>query len=325
MLRRRDFMVMLGGAAVDWPIAVGAQETMPLIGFLTNGPDRGGSGTISQFRAGLAEYGYSEGKNIRVEYRFSGYQEDVAERYAAELAALNVQLIVALPPYAARAAQHATATIPIVMRVSADPVTTGMVASLARPGGNVTGLSTETGSLYGKRLEILKELVPRLARFGVMWSPDWNAGDLFRSGVFAAADALGLRAVPLLVRNEAEIVAALAAANKSMEGLVPLRDPFTVSQASRIAELSVQNRLPAIGDDRIFAEAGGLVSYGASLAAINRRVGYFVARILKGAKPAELPIEQPTTYELVLNAKTASALSLPVSRDFMARADEVIE
>lgn len=265
-------------------------------------PTYGSSPRIEEFRQGLRDLGYVEGRNIQIEYRSAEGDLDRLPALAAELAGLKVDAIVALSTLVARPAKAATATIPIVM-VSGDPVGTGLVASLARPGGNVTGLSFFSPELTGKRLELLREIVPAAARVAVLWNADGPAKvEEFRE-TEVAARALGLVLQSLEVRAASPDIegAFLAAAQGGAGALLTLGNPVTLSHLTRIAALAEQNRLPSMFDSRQFVEAGGLVSYGPSFADLYRRAAWYVDRILKGARPADLPVEQPTRFELVIN------------------------
>jgi putative ABC transport system substrate-binding protein len=263
-------------------------------------------------------------RNLVIEYRMADYREDVLPRLAAELVELKVAIIVALAPPAIMAAKAATTTIPIVMRTTIDPIKAEFVASMARPGGNVTGPSSVSGSLYGKRLDLLKELVPGLTHIGMIWNPRSPTAADYSNNLAAAAKALGLVVSAFPVRSADAFAAAFAAAAR-MDAIIPLRDPLVVSSRALIVDLAIRNRIPAMYDDRQFTQIGGLVSYGTNLAALHRRAAYYVDRILAGAKPADLPVEEPTKFELVINLKTAKALGLDVPPKLLALADEVIE
>ena len=274
-------------------------------------------------RAGLRELGYVEGKNLVVEQRFADGKLDRLPALAAELVQLNVDLLLALEPPAVEAARNATRTIPIVMRSTDDPVERGWVASLARPGGNITGVATYSIELYGKRLQLLKETVPSLARVAALWDKSWPVG--LRKMQEAARDAgLKLDSAPVRKVDELEQVIASAAAGGA-GAMVTLRSPMITAQRHRVARAAMQSKLPAIYDDREFAEAGGLMSYGANLAASYRRAAAYIDKILKGARPADLPVEQPTQFELVINATAARAIALTIPKTLLLRADRVIE
>lgn len=301
-------------------------KTLPRIGYLSIGNGRGPRSKA--FFQGLRELGYVEGKNILVEHR--GDPQRRRERLAQladELVRLKVDVIVALDPPSARAAISATKTIPIVMRSTNDPVAIGFVASFAHPTGNVTGLYSETGELIGKRLELLKETIPGISRLGVLWNPDapGTEGAKYRDTEKSAA-ALGLSVQSLEVRASEDFPVAFRIASKDgLQAVFPLRNPLIVHERKRIAELAIQNRLPLMCDDREFVEVGSLLSYGTNLAELYRRAAYYVDKIIKGVKPAELPIEQPTKFDLVVNLKTAKALSITIPPTILYQATEVIQ
>ncbi len=301
------------------PLPARAQHPakVPRIGVLTTS-----ASGYEPFRQGLRELGYLEGKNVAIEYRFAEGKLDRLPALAAELVRLKVDIVVAVGAPAVRAARKATETIPIVM-AAADPVGQGFVASLARPGGNVTGLSSLTAGLVGKRFELLKEIIPKLSRVAVLWHPDptrnWKEIQL-------AAREQGLQLQSLEVRGREDLDGAFRAASRERaQALLALRSPTVVAERKRIAELAIQNRLPAIYDDRAHVEAHGLMSYGTNQADLHRRAATYVDKILKGAKPADLPVEQPTKFELVINMKTAKALGLTIPQTLLIRADQVIE
>jgi len=306
---------------------VGAQQTktLPRIGYLSIGNGRGSRSKA--FFQGLRELGYVEGENILVEYR--GDPQRRRERLAQladELVRLKVDVIVALDPPSARAAISATKTIPIVMRSTNDPVAIKFVASLAHPRGNVTGLYSETGELIGKRLEVLKETIPGISRLGVLWNPDAPGTEVakYRDTEKSAA-ALGLSVQSLEVRASKDFPVAFRVASKDgLQAVFPLRNPLIVHERKRIAELAIQNRLPLMCDDREFVEVGSLLSYGSNLAELYRRAAYYVDKIIKGVKPAELPVEQPTKFDLVVNLKTARALGITIPPTILYQATEVI-
>ena len=277
-------------------------------------------------RQGLRELGYVEGQNIAIEYRFAEGMLDRLTDRAAELVRLKVEVIVTPSTLDALAAQRATRTIPIVMAASGDAVGTGLVASLARPGGNVTGLTALSRELSGKRLELLREAVPGLSRVAVLWNaanPD-KARDLEETEV--AARALGLQVQSLEVRAPNDFESAFRAATGKRAGaLLALPDAFTTTHQSRIVDLAAKSRLPAMHEHREFVEAGGLMSYGPSLLGLFRRVATYVDKILKGTNPGELPVEQPTKFELVINLQAAKRIGLTIPPNVLARADKVIK
>ncbi|TAJ96945.1 ABC transporter substrate-binding protein [bacterium] len=318
------FIVALAsGAAIAEP----QQRTkVHRIGYLASAS---GLGPLEEvFRQGLRELGYVEGKNIFIEYRFAEGKGkgDHLRDLAAELVRLKVEVIVTPSTLDAVAAQRATRTIPIVIALSSDPVGTRLVQSLARPGGNITGLTTLSPELNGKRLELLKEVVPRLSRVAVLWnaaSPD-KALEFEETQVTARSLRVLLQS--LEVRGAKDFESAFRAATRERTGaLLTLTDALTISQLSRIAELAAKSRLAAIFSEREFVDGGGLISYGPSSADLFRRAATYVDKILKGANPADLPVEQPTKFELVINLKTAKALGLTIPPEVLVRADKVLK
>ncbi len=296
---------------------------VPRIGFL--GPSSP-SPFLQAFRQGLRELGYVEGQSIAIEYRSSEGRLERLPDLAIELVRLKVDLIVAVATPGALAAKQATSVIPIVMVGVGDPVGLGYVASLARPGGNITGLSSMSVDLGPKRLELLKETIPRVSRVGVMWNPGDPARAIELRDTQAAADRLGLRLQSIEVRSPDEIERAFSAILRERpDALIVQQDPLTIAQRARIADLALKNRLPAISVFREFPEAGGLMAYGTNLADLYRRAATYVDKILKGARPADLPVEQPTRFELVINLKTAKALGLTLPQSILIRADHVIQ
>ena len=320
-------LVTLTLALLLVPLASKAQRprTIPRIAYLSISP---GPCTASceGFVQGLRELGYVEGKNIILEYRWSAENVDRLREHAAELVRLGVSVIVTGGPLATRAAKDMTPTIPIVMAGDYDPVGDGFVASLGQPGGNITGVTTLTRELSGKRLELLKDLVPGLARVAVVWNPVEVSAVRQLRDTEDAARVLGLQVQALEVRGLGDFEGAFAAARQGRaDGLTVLGDPVTFDYRARFVDLVAQSRLPTIYWDRVFAEAGGLMSYAASSRDMNRRAAYYVDRILKGGKPADLPVEQPTKFELVINLKTAKALDLTIPPTLPFQADEVIK
>lgn len=308
---------------------VSGQQTakVPRIGFLAVGSREGRAFLIEGFRQGLREQGYVEGQNIVIEYRFSEDRNDRLPALAAELVALKVQLILASGTPASFAARDATRTIPIVMGgIAADPVETGLVASLARPGTNITGMTMMSPQLAGKRLELLKRTVPGLVRVAVFWNPPNPAyGPILRE-LEAAAPALGLTLQRLEVRVPKDLDGAFEAAIKQRAGaLIAPGDPLVANRPKMVADLALKYRLPTIMDIKEFAEAGGLLSLGLDLVDSYRRAAIHVDKILKGAKPAELPMEQPTKLDLFVNLKTARVLGLTIPQSVLLQANQVIE
>jgi putative ABC transport system substrate-binding protein len=297
-------------------------EKIPRIGYLEIGSKRGQASEA--FLQGLRDLGYVEGKNLIVEYRGDPQRrEDRLPELAADLVRLKVDVIVALDPPAARAAMNATKTIPIVIRSTGDPVRAGFVASLAHPGGNITGVTSISSELYGKRLELLKEVIPRLSRVAVLRNPDRSAAELKEMQSTARALALGLQS--LEVRGPNDFENAFKAAGKARaQGLITIRTPLINDQRKQLADLAIRYRLPAIYDDRAYVEADGLMSYGTNLADLHRHAAVFVDKILKGRKPADLPVEQPTRFEFIVNLKTAKQIRLTIPPNVLVRADKVI-
>jgi putative ABC transport system substrate-binding protein len=310
------------------PLAAEAQPAgrVPRIGILPGGPLAPRVHQWDAFRQTLRELGYTEGQNIILEFRPPAREGDPFENLAADLVRLKVDVIVATSERAIRAARQATSTIPIVMCPSRDPVREGFVASLARPGGNITGLSILTVDLTGKRLEILREIVPKASRVAVLWTPGpGGAEDQFRAAELAAR-ALGVELVSLEASRDDDLEKAFEAAARSGAGaLLVLGSPNFFGLRARITELSQKRRLPGMYWLPSFAHAGGLVVYGPSDTEYYRRAAMYVDRILKGAKPADLPVEQPMKFELIINLKAARALGLTIPRAVLLRADQVIE
>ncbi len=315
-------LASLGTAAAQRP------EKVPRVGYLSPGSssDPARLRRFEAFRQGLRELGYVEGQSITIESRWA---EGKYERYsalAADLVRLKVDVIVAVGGRATQDAQQATRTIPIVMSVVIDPLGSGLVASLARPGGNVTGLTIMASDLVGKQFEVLKEVVPKVSRVALLWNPANPGSAPQLRAAEVAARALGVRLQTLEARVPQEIDSAFAAMTKERAGaLVVLSDAILLNQRRQIAELAAKSRLPAVYALREHAEAGGLVGYGANPLDLERRAATYVDKILKGAKPGDLPVEQPTKFELVINLKTAKALRLTIPQTLLQRADQVIE
>jgi putative ABC transport system substrate-binding protein len=311
--------------ALSCPLGAQQPTKIPRIGYLKVGGPL--SARDEAFLRGLRELGYIDGKNIMIESRGDPQRrEDRLPDLAAELVQLKVDIIVALDPPSARAAKKATSSIPIIMRAYADPVTEGLVSSLARPGGNITGVYSESDELLPKRLELMKETKPRLVRVAVLQNPDFaNTARAYRE-LEASAKLLGLRLQALNVQAAGDFEPAFrtAAANQS-HALMTIRTPLIVFERERIAGLAIKNKLPAIYDDRQFVEAGGLMSYGANLQDLYKRAATYVDKILKGTKPADLPVEQPKKFELIINLKAAKQIGLTIPPNVLARADRVIK
>jgi putative ABC transport system substrate-binding protein len=322
-MRRRQFIRLLGGAATTWPLAASAQRTTPVIGILHQRPAGSPGLLIDAFRQGLRDNGYIEGRNIIVRER-QAERHDLLSPLAAELVSEKVDVIVASGSEAVRAAQEATRSIPIVMTSSSDPIGTGFVASLARPGGNITGLSLQSTEVSGGRLQLLKEIVPGLSVVAILWNPDDPPAALPLKETQVAAAALDLSAHAVQVHSPDEFEAAFASiTDLHPQALVCLSAPLMSIHAERIAGWAVKSRLPAMQNYKEFPRAGGLMSYGPSLVDLYRRAAVYVDKILKGARPADLPVEQPTKFEFVVNLTTAKALGLTVPDKLLAIADEL--
>ena len=326
-MRRRDFTICLAGAAAAWPLAArGQQKSMPVIGVLTPTSPAPFSPLMDAFRQGLGETGYVEGQNVAIEFRWAEGHYEWLPALAADLVGRKVNLIMANSPPAALAAKAATSTIPIVFRGGGDPVAGGLVASLARPGGNLTGVSFVVDELTAKRFELLFELVPQAGMIALLVNPNNVNTEQVVRDVQDAASSKGLQVHVLNAGSESEIDKAFASLVQLHAGaLVISADPFLSTRREQLVALASRHAVPAIYAWREFAAIGGLISYGASLTAAFHLVGVYAGKILKGAKPADLPVEQPTTFELVVNLKTATALGLTVPQSVLARADEVIE
>jgi putative ABC transport system substrate-binding protein len=310
-------------AATAVAAAVERPAKVPRIGVLAFQPT---PHLLEVFRQGLRDLGYVEGQTIAIEYRFGEGRPERLPGLAAELVRLKVDVIVAGPPPAPEAAKQATSTIPIVFAVTGDPVAEGLVASIARPGGNLTGLAAMSPELVGKQLELLKEVVPRVSRVAVLQNPGNQGHPPTLPQAEDAARVLRVQLHILKASSPAEIDSTFAAMTvQRAGGVLVLRDPLFNAQRTQIAALAAKGRLPAIYGNREFVEAGGLMSYGASLVDLWRRAATYVDKILKGAKPADLPVEQPTKFELVINMKTAKALGLTIPRSVLSLADEVIQ
>ena len=319
---RREFIALLGGMAVVWPLAARAEQLFR-IGLLNTGAS---TFFVSPFTRKLAELGYLEGKNIIIERKFAEGNVERLRGFAADLVRQNVDVIVTIGAPAGFAAKQATNTIPIVLGAISDPVGVGLVASLARPGGNVTGNSLMAPELSAKRLEILRSLDPRIARFAILWGSS-NPGMAARvRETEIAADQSHVLLHTVGPRNLDELEAAFAELlNKRPDALLVTTETFTRLHLARILEFANRNKIPAMFEDSSYVEAGGLMSYGPNYEEVFRTAAVLVSKILKGAKPADLPIEQPTKFQLVINLKTAKALAIEVPPTLLAMADHVIE
>jgi putative ABC transport system substrate-binding protein len=329
---RREFIGALAGGLLAAPLAAEAQAPAkgPRIGYLLFGPVESPESrqTLEAFRQGLREHGYVEGQNIVLEYRSANGKIDRLPALATELASLQVDLIVAANTPMARAAKQATTTIPIVSPAMGDPVGDGLVASLGRPGGNITGSTFLGPELVPKRLDLLKEALPRVSRVAALWHPgafgERTMKDML-NGTEVAARALGVQLQLVEVRGPDEFDRAFSTMTKGRaEALMVFPSTMLFNERRRIVDLAAKSQRPAIYQSRQFVDLGGLISYGASINDLIRRAATYVAKILKGAKPADLPVEQPTKFELVVNLKTAKALGLTIPPSVLQRADEVI-
>jgi putative ABC transport system substrate-binding protein len=330
-MKRRDFITLLGGAAAAWPFAVHAQQPggMRRIGVLMAfaESDREGQAWLAAFREGLQKLGWTEGRNIRIDTRWGALDADSRQRFAKELVALQPDLILSQVTPTTLALLQQTRTIPIVFATVADPVGSGLVASFARPGGNVTGFTNLEGSMAGKWLELLKEIAPRVNRAAIVFNPATAPyAEIFLNPFKAAAASFAVEAIMAPVRDTSELESAIAAqAREPNGGLIVMPDSFVVAHRAEVMSLAARYRLPAVYPFRFFTELGGLMSYGNDQADNWRRAASYADRILKGAKPSELPVQAPIKFELVVNAKTAKALGLDLPSSFYWRADEVIE
>jgi putative ABC transport system substrate-binding protein len=333
-LKRRDFITLLGGAASSllWPLAARAQraDRMRRIGVLMafDENDPLAKGWLSDFTQRLAELGWTDGRTVRMDVRWAAGSVERMRTFAKELVELQPDLIFASTTPVTAALQRETRTIPIVFVLVSDPVGAGFAAGLPRPGGNITGFTNTEAALGGKWLEMLKEIAPRVTRVAVMFNPDTapGGGAYFLGPFEAAARSLAVEPIMARVRSDAEIEAVIASLGSEQAGLVIIADSFMLVHRGTVISLTARNNVPAIGADLPgFAREGGLLSYGANFPDIFRRAAPYVDRILRGANPADLPVQAPTKYQLVINLKTARALGLEVPPTLLARADEVIE
>jgi putative ABC transport system substrate-binding protein len=330
-LRRRQFITLLGGAAAAWPLPARAQQAAtPVIGFLSaypHPPDSFSQHILQAFHRGLKELGYVEGQNVAIEYHWSADEYDRLPGFAADLVRRGVSVIVASTSPAVPVAKAASSTTPIVFSMGGDPVALGYVASLSQPGGNLTGVTTLNVELGPKRLEVMHELIPTTTVFGLLVNPTFFVqSEILSRDVQAAARSVGLEIVVLRASTERDLDAVFANLSQQRVGaLVVGADAFFNSRSEQLAALALRYAVPSIYQYRPFAAAGGLMSYGGNIAESYRQVGVYVGRILKGEKPADLPVQQFTKVELILNLKTARALGLTVPLTLLGRADEVIE
>jgi putative tryptophan/tyrosine transport system substrate-binding protein len=327
MSSRREFITLLGGAAAAWPLAARAQQAaMPVIGFLDPRSPDAMTERLRGFRQGLRDSGYVEGETVAIEYRWAENQMDLLPALAVDLVRRRVAVIVAGTTSSAFAAETATTTVPIVFLSAEDPVRLGLVASLARPGGNATGINFLSAELTAKRLEILRELVPAAVRVAVIVNPAASDAETTLRDVEPAARAMGLQIRVLNASTSREIDTAFASfVRERPDAVFVSLDPFLNSRRVQLVNLASRHAVPATFSNRDFAEIGGLMSYGANIAHAFRQVGVYAGRVLKGAKPADLPVVQASKFELVINAQTARMLGITVPPSLLATADEVIE
>ena len=323
-MKRRSFITLLGGAAATWPLAVSAQPAAKVwrMGFIAHGHES----FYDALFEGLREYGYEEGRNLIVERRYARGRAERFKEFAAEIVRLNVDIIVVVTTPAALAVKNATKTIPIVHPNAIDPLDTGLIVSLAHPGGNLTGGAQLTAEVSAKRLEILKRAIPGLSRAAALWNPGNSAIVFSWKETQGAARALGITLQPHEVQGPKDFAAAFAAiADEHPDALLALQDAVTMQQRNEIIDFAIQKRLPSMFQEKGWAAAGGLMSYGENLPSMYRRAAYFVDRIFKGAKPADLPVEQATKFDMVINLRTAKAIGFTIPDSILALADEVIE
>jgi putative tryptophan/tyrosine transport system substrate-binding protein len=323
-MRRREF-IALAGAAAAWPLAARAQQTgqVPRIAILDFFPSAASSTTLGPFRQGLRDLGYIEGRNIHVEYHSAEQRSDLAAQLAADFVRQRFDIIVTFATPAAHAAKQATTTVPIVIAV-ADALATGLVSSLARPGGNITGVTSASPDAAGKRLELLREFRPGLTRVAFLGATNDPQTRTFLKETQTAADSIRLHLQPVLISGPEEFEAAFGAmVSQRAEGLIV--QPLFVGHRTKLVELANRHRLPLVADQRVFAESGAIATYGVDRNTFFRHPALYVDKILKGAKPSELPVEQPTKFVLVINSKAAKALGIEVPLTMLYRADEVIE
>jgi putative tryptophan/tyrosine transport system substrate-binding protein len=326
-MRRREFIIAVGGAAVGWPLAAGAQQAaMPVVGFVNSASPGGSYPPLPAFLSGLSEIGFVEGRNVAIEYRWAEGHYERLPALIADLVQRKVSVITATSTPAAVAAKSATSTIPIVIELGSDPVELGLVASLSRPGGNVTGVTNLTADLGSKQLGLLRELVPRTTTIAALMNPNFAGTEKLLRDVEAAASVLGLQLIVLKAGTEEQMETAFATIPLQGAGALLVGiDAFFATHSDRIIALAARDKLPAIYGLRDFVVSGGLMSYGTSFADSYRQAGIYTGRILRGEKPADLPVQQSTKFEFIINFKTANALGLSVPNSMQLLADEVIE
>ena len=327
-MKRREFMTLLGGAAAAWPLAARAQQApgrRPTIGYLSGADATSQRAQLDAFVQRLRELGWIEGSTVAIEVRWGEGRADRYAEIAAEFVRLNVDVILAGGTEPAVAAKQATSIIPIVFSTAGDPVASKLVTSLARPGGNVTGLSNFASDLAAKRLEILRDALPELRRLATMVNTDYSGGVTETEQIQTAAGALGLEIIRLPIRRMEDIAVALDGLKGRAQALYAIGDPLVNAQRLRISAFALATRLPTMFPQRQYLEVGGLMSYGPNYLDLNRRSADYVDKILRGAAPADLPVEQPTKFDFAINLITAKALGLAIPPSLLVRADEVIE
>jgi putative ABC transport system substrate-binding protein len=322
-MKRREFITLVGGAAVAWPLATRAQRAIKLIAYFAAARTQH---LVDAFNRGLRDLSYVEGKNITIQYSFADEQGQALDAVAAQVVELVPDVIVVVGVAAAVEAKRATRTIPVVFAPAGDPVRSGLVPSLGSPGGNLTGVSLYASELNQKRLEIFKEAVPGIHHIGTLWNANNPSQDRYWVDTRSAAERIGLNPRPMMAKGLGDLEASFAAMKgERLDGLVVLTDAEFDAARETIVRLAAEYSLPAIFEHRAFVEAGGLISYGPSIDQLSYRAAAYVDKILKGTKPADLPIEQPTRFELMVNLKTAKVLGITIPPSFLSRADEVIE
>lgn len=330
-MRRREFITVFGGATAAWPVSARAQQpraqAAPRIGLLSIGTDPVKPNPVwVQFLQQLGQLGYVDGQNITIERRFAGGRQERLPEFVADLAERRIDIVVATGDFESLAVKQALPTTPLVMMLVQDPVRAGLVASLAHPGGNVTGLTTQAPELYSKRLELMKEALPAVARAGMLLNSTSANAMAASTAMETAARILGLQLRRLEVRDSQGLDGVFAAIrHERLQALVVVTDGVLFNQRARIADLAIKSRLPMMCEVREFVVAGCLIAYGPSYGELARRAAVYVDKILKGTKPADLPVEQPTKFELVINVKTAKALGLAIPQPVLLRADQVIQ